>query len=107
MKHVLIVVFEANRNDFPVAGKPGGSIWWDISVIPHDCGPHWDKCIGKGIGFNVPMKVQVVGDRAGGNCPDAECWQPQCAQGYKFPSDDKNTHVCPAATSALVVTFFC
>ncbi|RQM27514.1 hypothetical protein B5M09_006570 [Aphanomyces astaci] len=60
------VVFEGYFDpSFNVVPGAGGTIWYDISVIPNDCGTSWSHCSGSGVGYNAPLTVESRGQAAG------------------------------------------
>jgi len=79
-----------------------GRIWYDISVIPVDCGASWDKCTGTKKGFNVAMSV-VPQNNPSGSCKALYCGSATCSDAYLFPNDIK-THDC-SANEPMLITF--
>lgn len=101
-------LFEANYDTFPIGNSKDG-IFYDISVIPPDCGyENWGLCKGNKLGYNVPIKVEVVDDlkNKGVNCLNLECDNPQCKMGMKWPSDNINVYACPGSVS-FIIKFEC
>jgi hypothetical protein len=107
-KSIDATLFEANYDTFPIGDNPDG-IFYDISVIPPDCGiNNWNKCKGNKLGYNVPLSVNIISDlkNKGGNCKDLECNHAQCKMGMKWPSDNSNVYACPGSVS-FIIKFGC
>lgn len=101
-------LFEANYDTFPIGNSTDG-LFYDISVIPPDCGTNnWNKCTGNKLGYNVPISVEIITDlkNIGGNCKNIECNKPQCDMGMKWPSDYSNVFACPGSVS-FIIKFGC
>ncbi|KAF0691823.1 Aste57867_17012 [Aphanomyces stellatus] len=80
-----------------------GKFWYDISIIPHDCGASWDVCDGKKkVSFNHPITVKVSAPD-NNSCKTLVCPNDSCPDAYRFPNQIA-THVCPQSVS-MVVTF--
>ncbi|KAF0691822.1 Aste57867_17011 [Aphanomyces stellatus] len=79
-----------------------GKFWYDLSIIPHNCGASWDTCGGKPMSFNHPIAVTVSAPDSN-SCKSLTCSNPNCADAYKFPNQVA-THVCPGSVS-MEVTF--
>ena len=101
-------LFEANYDTFPIGNSKDG-IFYDISVIPPDCGAsNWELCRGTELGYNVPLYIDVISDLKNkeGNCKDLECNHAQCDMGMKWPSDNRNVYACPGSVS-FIIKFGC
>ncbi|ETV97661.1 hypothetical protein H310_09552 [Aphanomyces invadans] len=90
---------------FNVVPGAGGTIWYDISVIPNDCGPSWSQCSGSGVGWNAPLQVDIVGNVVA-KCENLSCNQPRCPVGYIVPNDNAKVKSCEKKTS-FILTFGC
>ncbi|RHZ10923.1 hypothetical protein DYB31_008224 [Aphanomyces astaci] len=90
---------------FNVVPGAGGTIWYDISVIPNDCGTSWSHCSGSGVGYNAPLTVEVVG-KLQAKCENLVCNQPRCPAGYHVPDDNLKVKSCEKKTS-FILTFGC
>ncbi|KAF0691821.1 Aste57867_17010 [Aphanomyces stellatus] len=79
-----------------------GKFWYDLSIIPFNCGPSWKTCNGKPPSFNHPIAVAVSSpDKV--SCRNLNCPDRSCADAYVYP-DQEATHACPSSVS-MVVTF--
>ncbi|KAF0692627.1 hypothetical protein As57867_016246, partial [Aphanomyces stellatus] len=90
---------------FDVVPGSGGTIWYDISVIPHDCGASWSQCSGSGVGYNAPLSVEIVGNKVG-KCESLTCNAPKCDAGYIVPNDNAKVKSCKKSTS-FIITYGC
>lgn len=106
-KSVDATLFEANYDTFPIGDSSDG-IFYDISVIPPDCGANWNKCNGNKLGYNVPLSVDIISDlkNKGGSCSNLICDRPQCEMGMKWPNDNINVYACPGSVS-FIIKFGC
>ena len=106
-KSVDATLFEANYDTFPIGDSSDG-IFYDISVIPPDCGANWNKCNGNKLGYNVPLSVDIISDlkNKGGSCSNLICDRPQCEMGMKWPNNIINVYACPGSVS-FIIKFGC
>ncbi|KAF0715440.1 hypothetical protein As57867_003354, partial [Aphanomyces stellatus] len=92
------------------ASRDANKFWYDISVIPPNCGEgrSWEACSKGGTvkGFNVPVKVDVqhLANNNGYNCVSLNCAWQKCADAYLYPYDDVHTKSCHL-NEAFVVTW--
>ncbi|CAK4072364.1 unnamed protein product [Aphanomyces euteiches] len=91
--------------------KKGGKLWYDISIIPPNCGEgrSHQQCLdvnGGRPGYNVPVSIlptKYNNDPTKGNCHDVRCLHDLCEDAYNYPYDDLKMKDCPADETLLVV----